>query len=232
MFSDNGSFNNDYKKGQDIFKSVIINLSDIYKEKTIIITYENREINHNHQKCKNCDGSGYNVNVQQMGPMLMQTRNKCQHCDNGYINLYNDIIDTFQLKLNRLHDINKKIIISNKGLPLYEGLSGDLIIKLNFNHDNKNMDFKIKNYNLHHNLNISFKESLLGFTRSLMLPDDRIIKIESNVPVNNDTIKYIENEGLYSDDIKDFGSIILKIKVLLPSKLTEEQRNIVDKYFD
>jgi DnaJ-class molecular chaperone len=236
MFGESHFENPNFKKGQDIFKSINVNLSDIYNENIIKIEYENRIINKNYKQCKNCNGLGHVVNMQQLGPIVMQARNKCQYCDSGFTNLYNDITDVYNLKLSKIHDINKKIIVQEKGLPLYDGISGDLIIKININnhlHNESNQNsFKVKNYNLYQNLSISFKESLLGFSRSIILPDNRIIKVESNTPINNDTIKYLENEGLYSDDIKDFGSIILKIKVLLPTNLTDEQINIINKYFD
>ena len=76
------------------------------------------------------------------------------------------------------------------------------------------------------------KSTFAGKIKSLNSRDNKIIVIESNIPVNNDTIKIVENEGLYSDDIKDFGSIIFKLKVSLQSNLSDDQKTIINKYFD
>lgn len=215
-------------KGSDIIKFINISLEDIFLQKSIIITYDSFKINHNYSQCKLCDGNGNTIHTQQIGPMILQSKTKCLHCDFGKKNLYIPIIDTYELTLKNNIDIYNKIIIPNKGSPIYSGESGDLIINLNLT---SNLNFKIKNYNLCQNVLITLKESLLGFSKGIELPNKEIIQIHSDKPINNDTLYVIENEGLFSNSKKEFGNIIIKFKVKLPSQFTPEERNIISQFF-
>ena len=223
------TYNNSNKLfGQNILKTVNINLKDIFLENNIIVTYDSKKINKNFIKCKKCKGTGYIIQSQQIGPMVMQSRVNCINCNNGYIDLYLDTIDSYEFKLHRNIDISKTYEISEKGLPILNGTKGNLIIKFNINSD---LNFKIKNYNLYQTININLKESLLGFSRGIELPDNKIIQIHSNIPINNDTIQTIEEEGLFNQDLNKYGNIIIKIKVTLPKNLSSEQKSLIAQNF-
>jgi len=214
--------------GSDIFKTVNISLSDIFLEKSIFLTYNNKKINHDHKICPLCNGKGFTIVSQQLGPMFIQSRQKCNNCLDGKIDLYINIIDTYEIKLKKSLDFCKNLIIKEKGLPIINGINGNLIIKFIINTD---LNFKIKNYNLYQTINISFKESLLGFSRGITLPDNNIIEIHSNIPINNDTIKIIDNEALYNSDTSSYGNIIIKIKVMLPESLSIQQQTLIAQNF-
>jgi len=130
--------------------------------------------------------------------------------------------------LKKSIDIYKNIIVHEKGLPILNGNNGNLIIKIKVNSD---LNFKIKNYNLYQNITVSLKESLIGFSRGIILPDKKIIEIHSNLPINNDTLRIIESEGLYDSGQKTYGNIIIKIKVLLPSSFTLDQKSLIAQNF-
>lgn len=224
VFNDNN--NNIF--GGDILKVVNIDLKDIYLQNKIIITFDSKKINTNFNKCNFCNGNGYIMNTQQIGPMIMQSRQKCDKCINGYQNVYSNFVDTYELKLNNSIDIYENMIIKERGLPILNGKNGNLIIKFKINSD---LNFKIKNYNLYQNINISLKESLLGFSKGIFLPDNKIIEVNSSIPINNDTIKLIEGDGLYCNETKTYGNIIIKIKVLLPNFFTYDQKLLIAQNF-
>ena len=231
IFNDVVVDNNNNKNniiGSDIFKTVNISLSEIFLEKSIFLTYNNKKINPNNKICPLCNGKGFTIISQQLGPMLMQSRQKCNNCLEGKIDLYINIIDTYEIKLKKSLDIYKNLIIKEKGLPIINGINGNLIIKFIINTD---LNFKIKNYNLYQTININFKESLLGFSRGITLPDNNIIEIHSNIPINNDTIKIIDNEALYNSDTLSYGNIIIKIKVRLPESLSIQQQTLIAQNF-
>ncbi len=228
VFTENNQNNINKNLGKDILKVININLEDIFIEKTILISYDSKKINKNFKKCSFCNGTGFIISTQQLGPMMMQSRQACQNCDGGYINIYTNFIDTYELKLYKSIDIYKNIIIEEKGLPIINGKNGHLIIKMKVNSD---INFKIKNYNLYQNINISLKESLIGFSRGIIMPDKKIIEIHSNFPINNDTLKVIESEGLYDSNQKIYGNIIIKIKVILPTSLSLEQKSLIVQNF-
>ena len=217
-----------FYKGNDILKKVIVNLEDIYLQNTIIVTYDTQIINKSAKKCNTCNGTGRITVNQQIGPMVIQSTNKCNKCIDGYKDLYLPTINTVELKLNRHIDINDKIQFTENGLPIKNGKNGDLFILLSLN---SNSNFKIKNSNLYYTFNLNFKESMIGFIKGINMPDNRIIQIKSNNPINNDSVQIIKGEGLYSSQTNEFGDLYVKFKINLPKNLTDQQIQILSEHF-
>ena len=87
--------------------------------------------------------------------------------------------------------------IKGKGLPLYKGENGDLVLSFNLlNHSR----FKIKNKNLYTNFDISFKKSLLGFIKGFEHLDTRLLTINSDSIIKPNTIHCIDDEGIYNEE--------------------------------
>ena len=118
--------------------------------------------------------------------------------------------------------------IENKGLPLFDGKNGNLVLSFNLIQHNR---FKIKGNDLYTNLDISFKESLVGFVKGVTHLDSRMITINSEQIIKPNNMKCIPDEGIYDINTKTFGNLYIKFKIIYPSELSEEQKTIIKEHF-
>ena len=112
------------------------------------------------------------------------------------------------------------MILKEKGLPHYKGKNGDLILSFTVTHHNK---FKLKNKDLYTYLDITLKESLIGFIKGLQHLDSRMITINSDIIIKPNSIRCIDNEGLYDKNTGSNGDLYIKFKIIYPTSLTEQQ---------
>ena len=208
-------------KGKDILKLVNLTLEDIYIGNTFIITYDCQKINPNKTICNTCRGEGKLPVVQQMGPMVIQTIGKCEECKGtGSLNLYLPTTETVEIEIPTGFDHTEKMIIKEKGLPHHKGKNGDLVLSFNLTHHNK---FKLKNKDLYTYLDITLKESLIGFIKGLQHLDSRMITINSETIIKPNSVRCIDNEGLYDSNTGSNGNLYIKFKIIYPTYLTEQQ---------
>ena len=70
---------------QKEIKKIKISLEDLYKGKTINLkitrTFLNKTKKNHIKTCSHCNGSGIEVIIQRMGPMIQQMQNICSHCN-------------------------------------------------------------------------------------------------------------------------------------------------------
>ena len=216
-------------KGKDILKLINLTLEDIFCGNTFIITYDTQVINSKCSTCNNCQGKGKIPIVQQMGPIVMQSISKCEHCKGtGLLNLYSPFTDTIEINIPKGYNYNNKMTIKEKGLPLHKGNNGDLVLSFNLLNHNR---FKIKNKNLYVNFDISFKESLLGFIKGFEHVDGRLLTINSESIIKPSTIHCIDDEGLLDNTTNTYGKLYIKFKVQYPTSLNDEQKDFINKYF-
>jgi len=224
-----GSERTNVNKGKDTLKLVNITLEDLYNGNTLILTYDTQKINSEYHKCSYCKGKGKIQAMQQIGPMVVQTVDYCPKCNgHGYLNIYLPHVETIEINIPKGYDYHEKMIIQNKGLPLLNGVNGDLILSFNLN---RHSLFKLKNKDLYFSMDITFKESLLGFIKGLHHLDNRILTINSEDIIKPNMIRCIENEGLYDISTGQYGNLYLKFKINYPNSLSQEQRDVLDKYF-
>lgn len=219
----NNIFGNRESKGKDILKLVNLTLEDIYIGNTFIITYDCQIINPNKTTCNVCGGEGKIPVVQQMGPMVIQSIGKCEECKGtGFTNLYLPITETVEIEIPCGYDHSEKMIIKEKGLPHHKGKNGDLVLSFNLTNHNK---FKLKNKDLYTYLDVTLKESLIGFIKGLSHLDSRMITINSETIIKPNSVRCIDNEGLYDNNTGSYGNLYIKFKIIYPTYLTEEQIN-------
>jgi len=81
---------------------------------------------------------------------------------------------------------------------------------------------------LHLDLNITLKESLVGFKREInMLNSNDFIKLECESIVNPYEPKRIEGHGMNNKISGIKGDLIIKFKILFPVILSENTKNII-----
>lgn len=217
------------RKGKDILKLVNITLEDIYMGNNYIITYDTQIINSNYKQCTKCNGKGSVQVIQQIGPMVMQTLGKCEDCKGtGYTDLYLPSTDSIEIEIPKGFNYNSKMVVENKGLPLFNGNNGSLILSFNLISHHR---FKLKDNDLYINLEISFKESLIGFVKGITHLDSRMLTINSEQVIKPNNIKSIAGEGLYDINNNIYGNLYVKFKIIYPTVLDDEQKKIIKEYF-
>jgi len=235
LFGDifNNQINNFFKpsvyklKGRNINKRVYITLNDIFSGNTINITFNSQILNKNCNICSYCEGKGKFIITQNLGPMILQSESKCKYCNgSGYKNLYSDITTSLDIDIPKGFDYNEKIICKNKGLPILNGEMGDLYVSFELKEHDK---YKLKNKDLYCTIDITLKESLIGFIKEITTIDSRIIAINSSAVIKPNMIKTVDDEGLYDKNLDIYGKLNIKFRIIFPESLSEDQINSISK---
>ena len=211
-------------KGKNIHKTIEISLFDLYYGTLINFEYEHIKINPNLVICQKCNGKGINNCNETFGSLSFMSHEKCNECKgNKYLNLYIPYVNCIEIPINKGFNVKNNIIIPNFGEPLKDFISGDLIIILIIK---KHILFKLKDFDLYYKLEITLKESLIGFKKTIKHLDNRDILIKSFDIIKPNTIKCIENEGLYTG--YNHGNLYVKMIVIYPEKFSSEQIKYID----
>ena len=132
---------------------------------------------------------------------------------------------TFDVKIPAGIRDNEKIRLLGQGKAgANGGTNGDLFIKINIEDDKR---FKIKGYNLYTDLFLTPWEAALGTRANIKGIDD-----ESNIyiPEGIQSGEQITIPGKgYKDSKGGRGDLIANIKVMVPKKLTDEEKEIFTK---
>jgi curved DNA-binding protein len=121
----------------------------------------------------------------------------------------------------------KKLRISAKGDPgPYGGPSGDLYIQSIVIEDPV---YHADEYDIHVNRTIRCSEALLGTSISVPTLDGKELSIKIPPGTKHKTKLRLSGHGLPHMQGKGKGDLFLCVHIDLPKKLTEEQRNLVEK---
>ena len=213
-------------------KKINVSLEDLYKGKTfkfnITHTILKPEKMGSIKDCNHCGGSGVEVKVQRLGPLIQQMQVPCSHC-NGSGKIFDK---------NALEKVSKKVT-----LPIKKGMcNGEQIILKglgNFNihtMENDNLIFLInetehdvfrrEKNDLLIGLDITLLDSLVGFKFEFTHLDGEKCIIESYEIIKQDDIKVVKNKGMpYNSRNEVFGDLIFKFNIIYPSQID-------DKHFD
>ena len=129
---------------------------------------------------------------------------------------------TFEVKIPAgIRDSEKIRLLGQGKVGQNGGSNGDLFIRINIEDDKR---FKIKGYNIYTDLFLTPWEAALGTRANVVGIDD-----ESNIYIpagvqSGETIK-IEGKG-YKDSKGGRGDLIANIKVMVPKKLTDDEKEI------
>lgn len=132
---------------------------------------------------------------------------------------------TFDVKIPAgIRDSEKIRLLGQGKVGQNGGANGDLFIRINIEDDKR---FKIKGYNIYTDLFLTPWEAALGTRANVVgIDDESNIYIPSGVQ-SGETIK-IEGKG-YKDSKGGRGDLIANIKVMVPKKLTDDEKEIFMK---
>jgi curved DNA-binding protein len=121
----------------------------------------------------------------------------------------------------------KKLRIAGKGEPSpYGGAPGDLFIQAKIMPDPV---FSVDTYDLHVTRNIKLSDAILGARIAIPSLDNRELSLKIPPGTRHKTKMRLAGHGLPHMKGTTRGDLYVLIHVDMPKKLTEEQRNLVEK---
>tara|TARA_B100000401_G_scaffold222865_1_gene150766 strand:+ start:79 stop:1257 length:1179 start_codon:yes stop_codon:yes gene_type:complete len=229
----NGMGNQNQNNHQEI-KKIKVSLQDLYKGKKMTFSISKTVLNPKKKKlittCSHCNGSGIEVRVQQLGPIIQQMQAKCSHCNGSGKTIPKECLENVKEKIHI--NIEKgmcngeQIILKNKGNFNSNTMSQNDLVFVIIEEEHPN--FKRVDNNLMFGLDINLIDALTGFSFVFKHLDDEEILISSDTIIKNEEIKVIKNKGLpYNNNADVFGDLIIKFNIVFPEKINIEQQDLL-----
>jgi len=191
------------------------------------------------KQCPKCGGAGVTMSVQEIGPgFKVQMQTTCDACGGkGKIPKAQCPVCKGKKLLMEEKALNAVI---ERGMPngfelVFERASeqspdtipGDVILVLKTKpHDR----FERVGNDLYHNMTISLKEALLGYTKQVVQLDGRVIPIRSDAITSPEQVRVITGEGMPLHNYpSDKGDLYIKFTVAFPAKLSNAQKEEIKR---
>jgi len=96
----------------------------------------------------------------------------------------------------------------------------------------KHAKFARKGDDLHMNMQVSFREAMLGWQQSIRHLDGHVLKLGTEAVTRPFQVFKVKGEGMpLRDDPASFGDLYVKVEVMFPTSMTASQREAVDTIF-
>lgn len=251
--SDNNQFFNfshgkQKRRGNDTTHTIDISLEDLYNGKNLKLSLNKQKIcdicdgtgckNKTNSKCSTCGGSGVQMVIRQIGPMIQQmqtscnmckgkgiyieNKNKCDKCNGNRIFSSKEIINT---TINRGMKNNDKIVLNGEGDQHPDiDIPGNVILILK---QKKHLLFTRDGNDLIMQKTISLKEALCGIKFNVTHLDNRILLVKTKPYsiINNKDIYVIPNEGMIYGN--NHGNLLVQFNISLPSSLGDDTIDVL-----
>lgn len=186
--------------------------------------------------CTTCDGYGY-VNFEQRSVFgVIQSQQQCPDCKGKGKVIFNKCSkckgrgsysgkEIVEINLPKSIYENQQLQISEKGnYGLNNGPRGDIFLEISVK---SNKYFKRINNDLYLNLPVSYLDVLLGAEIKVPTFDEDVyLKLPPNTKTNS--VFNISNHGFFkSPTSTKRGDLIINIVITIPSKLSKEEKNIL-----
>lgn len=220
---------------ENVEERLYVSLEDIYNGKDVTFNYirkifcESCDGTGNKDKklheCNVCNGSGQEVKVIKMGPMIQQHVQTCQNCrgtgkGNGNSEKCDKCKgknhhvkkDSVTIPLKKEISNGMKLRLSGKGNK-YKNGNSDLIIHIA---ERQHNIFKRQEHNLIMEMNIELIESIIGFEKEFKFLDGKVYKInfKKGLTIGDGDVKVIKGMGMKNVNSNKKGDLIIKFKVI------------------
>ena len=163
------------------------------------------------KECEKCHGSG-----------VIFLAN-CPICNDGIMQTTKEIT----LKIRKGSNEQTQYIIKDFNLGINGGKNGNLYVSLKIHNDT---DFKIINtYDIKYNLTISLKDAIFGKIIAIPTIHQTHFKLTIQPFTQQNDIITLKSLGLLNEKTKEYGNMIIKINVLIPDKLNNQQLDTLKK---
>lgn len=231
------------KKEENITYNLKVNLSQIFREDTVDISYDHKkyctDCNGEGSKdgkkveCSECKGKGMNVKMVQIGPgMIQQSMSPCSKCEGkgkmvqdfnkcgvcqakGYLISKKDN----KVKLKKCLDSGMKMVLNGEGHNLKYS-NTDLVVIFEVE---DHPTFNRKGNDLFYTIELSLYEALFGFIKTIVHLDERELTITHKGKTECGSYRKILDEGLTNvEDHSQIGDLYIKFIFSLPFFKNEE----------
>ncbi|XP_057313639.1 dnaJ homolog subfamily A member 4-like [Hydractinia symbiolongicarpus] len=226
-------------KGRDTVHQLKVSLEELYNGATRQLALQKNVIcsgcngiggkEGSVQKCENCNGSGVEVKLRQIGPGMVQQiqqpcrechqtgekireKDKCKKCHGKKVNKERKILEC---KVEKGMKDGQKIVFSEEGDQAPDIEPGDIVIIL----DEKDHDvFKRNKHDLHMTMEIELADALCGFSRTITTLDKRELLITSNPGevIRPGELKCVMDEGMPVYRTIQKGRLVIDFKINFP----------------
>jgi len=207
-----------------IYQEIELSLEDVYKGKTEYITYE-RQIPSPDDICEICGGSGRVSHAyKDENFQLQQNIQICSNC-NGKGRMGDRILESCSVDIPIKPGFSETaLFFQNKGHVDVNGIAGDLFINILYK---PHEIFTQKGNDLYMDVELDFKESLLGIEIEVEFLDGTTREIPIDRPMKSGTLLKVKGVGINKN-----GNLYIKIKVKdFPKELTDKQREAIETLF-
>lgn len=189
--------------------------------------------------CPTCKGSGYVMQTRQSIFGIMQSQSECPHCHgrgkvveekcpkcSGHGVQKGDSV--INIKIPAGVSDGMQLSIKGKGNAIGGGESGDLLVLIE---EEKHKVFERDGNNLYTEFNISFPQAVLGDNVEIPLLSGKA-KVKIAPGTQSSTLLRLNGKGL--PDLRGYsrGDLIVNVNVVVPKKITKEEKAIIEKMKD
>ncbi len=192
---------------------------------------------HSYTTCHTCNGSGYVMRVENSFFGRIQTQGVCPTC-NGSGKIITEKCDkcsgngaikgdeVVEIKIPKGVGEGMSLNVSGKGnAAIHGGINGDLQVVIEEEH---NPELIRDGNDLIHNLNITVTMAILGGTAEIPTIDGRA-KIKIAEGTHAGKVLRLNGKGLPDVNGYGRGDILVVVDITIPSKLSKEERKLVEK---
>jgi len=223
------SNDNGPKKSPPIKEVLDVTLEDLYRGVSKQITVKRYTSSKDSQKCSRCDGEGAIIQIQRMGPMVMQQRRECPQCDGmGYQ------LDSEEAKIDVSVPVGGRhgetVTITGGGHKYPDLAQGDVLVQLN---QLKHPIFKRQGADLGMTYKLSLREALCGYRIKVKFVSGSTLVItpkEKNSIVQPGTLKRVMSFGMPQRFLTHSqGHLYIQMEVELP-KTDSLSENVISEF--
>lgn len=239
-------------RGKDVVHQLSVSLEDLYKGATRKLALEKNVICDKcegrggkkgaAERCPNCNGSGMQVQIQQLGPGMIQQiqsvcsecrgqgerinpKDRCKNCNGKKVVRDRKILE---VHIDKGMQDGQKITFTSEGDQEPGSEPGDIIIILD---EKEHPLFKRNGQDLIMKMNIDLVESLCGFQKVIRTLDDRnlLATVLPGEVIKPNDVKIIVGEGMphYKNPFEK-GRLILQFTVKFPDSIPAEKISVLE----
>jgi len=227
-------------RGRDTVHQMKVSLEDVYNGTTRQLAVQKNVIcetcngiggkEGSVQKCENCNGTGMDVRMRQIGPGMVQQiqqpcrpcnqtgekireKDRCKNCAGKKVEKQRKIL---KCEIDKGMKDGQKLTFSGEGDQAPDIEPGDIVIVL----DEKEHDvFTRQGSDLYMRMDISLADALCGFTRTIKTLDNRTLVINSHPGevIRPKKLKCVLDEGMpiYGDPTEK-GRLVIDFQITFP----------------
>jgi len=238
-------------RGRDTVHQMKVSLEDVYNGTTRQLAVQKNVIcetckgiggkEGSVQKCENCNGSGMDVKMRQIGPGMVQQiqqpcracnqtgekireKDRCKNCAGKKVEKQRKIL---KCEIDKGMKDGQKLTFSGEGDQAPDIEPGDIVIVL----DEKEHDvFTRQGSDLYIRMDIELADALCGFTRNIKTLDNRTLVINSHPGevIRPKELKCVEDEGMpiYGNPIEK-GRLVIDFQIKFPKDGWCPQKDLI-----